>query len=637
MTDYELTSDNEFITQQVPVVPPKAPSPLERILYVALLSLGIFVVLFLAAVVAFQAVYAGRIYPGITIGGVPLGGLEPDEARLYLSTQLNYPTAGTIIFSDGDQSWEYTPMELGFLLDTQASVDQAFAYGREPLFKRIKLQYETFKAGKEFAPVFIYDQRITSSVLEALRPYTDVETIEATLKIENGQVVSTNGQHGRQMNAELTIEALLPYLSTYQNVNVQLPIEDKPAGIVDASAQAEMAREAINQDFTIQQPDGTEEGPWIIAKADLAEMLTLRRVEDEENGDYYDLGLTRDPLVNWMTTWAPGLSRDPENARFIFNDDTLQLDLAKSAVIGRAVDAEMTIQAMEKALREGKHSSHIDFEYIDPPVTDQATGTDLGIVELIHAETSYFYGSDRARIQNIQTSAAEFHGLLIPPNTTFSMASAMHDVTLDNGYAEAWIIYGDQTIKGVGGGVCQVSTTFFRAAFFAGFPIVERHPHAYRVSYYEQVYGGRIDSNLTGLDATVYLPLVDFKFTNDADTWLLVETYVNPGSSAITFKFYGTRQNRSIDWSTTGLTDIVPEPEAIYRYNPDLAEGQIKQVDWGKDGGRVTVFRTVYIDGEYYIDDTFYTNFQEWRDVYEYGPNAELPEDANIEGEQNED
>ena len=637
MTNTEIPLNNEFETKQVPTVPPKSASPAERILFVILLSLGIFFVLVLLGIVGFQAAYSGRIFPGVTIGGVAVGGLEPEEAKIALSQQLTYPVTGTIIFSDGDQSWEYSPMELGFLLDNNTSVDQAFAHGRTSLIQRLKTQFNTFQNGKDFAPVYVYDQRITTAVLEDLRTFTDLETIEATLSIENGEVIVTDGQHGREMDVDLTVEALLPYLSTYQNVNVQLPIEAKPAGIVDASEQAAMAREALRENFTIRKPDGTNEGPWTISKAELAELLVLKRIDDEDNGDHFDLGLAREPLVEWMTTWAPGLSRDPENARFIFNDDTKELELGRSATIGRAVDAEMTIRRIEEALRNGEHAADIDFEYMDPPVTDDMTGEDLGIVELIHAETSYFYGSSGSRVQNIQAAAAEFQGLLIPPNTTFSMASAMDDITLDNGYAEAWIIYGDQTIKGVGGGVCQVSTTFFRAAFFAGFPIVERHPHAYRVSYYEQIYTGGIDPSLTGLDATVYLPLVDFKFTNDSDSWLLVETYVYPGSSAITFKFYGTKQDRNVEWSTTGLTDIVPEPEAIYRYNPDLAEGQIKQVDWGKDGGKVTVFRTVYRDGEYYFDDTFYTNFQEWRDIYEYGPNAELPEDANIEGEEGED
>lgn len=627
---------NQIETKQVPIVPPKAPSPLERILFVLLLSLAVFFVLVLTSVVGFQAVYSGRIYPGITIGGIPVGGLEPDEAKLLLSTQLNYPINGTILFTDGEQTWQYTPMELGYLLDTTSSVDQAFAYGRTSLVERLKTQFNTFINGQEFAPVFIYDQRVISQVLEEVRTETDLETIEATLNIVNGEVVVTSGQNGRKLDADLTIEALLPYLSTYQNINIQLPVIDHPANIVDASPQAEMAREALNQDFTIKKPENSNEGPWTITKDQLASMLTLNRIEDE-NGPHYDLGLEREPLIEWMTTWAPGLTREPENARFIFNDETGKLDLSTSATIGRSVDAEMTIRKIEEALRNGEHTTSIDFEYKNPPVTDDMTGEELGIIELIHAETSYFYGSSSSRVQNIQTAAAEFKGLLVPPNTTFSMASAMHDVTLDNGYAEAWIIYGDQTIKGVGGGVCQVSTTFFRAAFFAGFPIVERHPHAYRVSYYEQVYGGYIDSNLTGLDATVYLPVVDFKFTNDSDQWLLVETYVVPSSSSITFKFYGTKQNRSIDWSTTGLTDIVPEPEAIYRYNADLAEGQIKQVDWGKDGGQVTIYRTVYKDGNYDFDDTFYTNFQEWRDIYEFGPNAELPEDANVEGQEDND
>ncbi len=625
---------NEIETKQVPTFPPAAPKPLERILFIMLLSLAVFFVLTLTTVVGFQAVYSGRIYPGITVGGIPVGGLNPDEAKLVLSTQLNYPITGKITFVDGDRSWEYSPMDLGFLLDTNASIDQAFAYGRTSLVERLKTQYNTFINGMEFAPVYVYDQRITSTVLEEMRAETDLETIEATLKIENAQVVTTLGQNGRKLNVEATIDGILPYLSAYRNVTIALPIEDRPAGIVDASEQAVIAQEALNQDFTILKPNDSADGPWIISKEFLASMLTLNRVDDE-NGPRYELGLERDPIVEFIATWAPGLSQEPENARFIFNDDTGKLDLAKSATIGRAVDAEMTIQAIEAALLQGKHSSSIDFEYNEPPVTDDTTGEELGIVELVHAETSYFYGSDHARVQNIQTSAAEFHGLLIPPNTTFSMAEAMDDVTLDNGYAEAWIIYGDQTIKGVGGGVCQVSTTFFRAAFFAGFPIVERHPHAYRVSYYERVYGGGIDPNLTGLDATVYLPVVDFKFTNDSDQWLLVETYVVPSSSAITFKFYGTKQNRTLDWSTTGLTDIEPEPEAIYRYNPDLDEGQIKQVDWGKDGGKVTIFRTVYKDGNYEFDDTFYTNFQAWRDIYEFGPNTELPEDANVEGEEN--
>jgi vancomycin resistance protein YoaR len=102
------------------------------------------------------------------------------------------------------------------------------------------------------------------------------------------------------------------------------------------------------------------------------------------------------------------------------------------------------------------------------------------------------------------------------------MAEILGDVSLDNGYAEALIILGDRTIEGVGGGVCQVSTTLFRTAFLGGFPIVERHPHAYRVGYYEQNSSGHINPNFAGLDATVFVPIVDLKFINDTPNWLLM-------------------------------------------------------------------------------------------------------------------
>jgi len=148
----------------------------------------------------------------------------------------------------------------------------------------------------------------------------------------------------------------------------------------------------------------------------------------------------------------------------------------------------------------------------------------------------YFRGSSAERLQNIRTAAAQFDGLLVAPGETFSMGEAMGDISLDNGFTEALIIYGGQTIKGVGGGVCQVSTTLFRTAFFAGFPIVERVPHAYRVSYYEQTSGGN-DPKLAGLDATVYFPLVDFKFTNDSAYWILMETSFDEGSRSLTWRF----------------------------------------------------------------------------------------------------
>jgi vancomycin resistance protein YoaR len=263
---------------------------------------------------------------------------------------------------------------------------------------------------------------------------------------------------------------------------------------------------------------------------------------------------------------------------------------------------------------------------LEPAVMDDATGEELGITELVHQETSYFYGSDPARVQNIETAAAQFHGLLVPPGVTFSMADALGNISLENGYAEALIIYGGQTIQGVGGGVCQVSTTLFRAAFFAGFPIPERHAHAYRVSYYELRRDGSRDPNLAGLDATVFVPIVDLKFTNDTEHWLLMETYMGQYQS-LTWKFYSTKDGRTVDWQTTGATNIVPAPDPLYRENPELEKGELKKVDYAADGAKIRVTRTVYKGEQVHFSDSFYTKFQPWQEIWEYGPGTEgIPE-----------
>jgi vancomycin resistance protein YoaR len=169
-----------------------------------------------------------------------------------------------------------------------------------------------------------------------------------------------------------------------------------------------------------------------------------------------------------------------------------------------------------------------------------------------------------------------------------------------------------------------VSTTLFRTVFFAGLPVVERYPHAYRVLYYEQTaVVGQYNQKLAGLDATVYVPLVDFKFTNDTDDWLLMETYVYGPYRQLVWKFYGTSDGRTVDWSTTGLTNVKDPPDPIYEENPDLAKGEIKQVDWAVKGATVTITRNVYRDGTRLWQDTFRTKYQPWAAVCQYGPGTE--------------
>ena len=119
------------------------------------------------------------------------------------------------------------------------------------------------------------------------------------------------------------------------------------------------------------------------------------------------------------------------------------------------------------------------------------------------------------------------------------------------------------------------------------------------------------------------MPIVDFKFVNDSPYWLLMETYVHPQAYNIMWKFYSTGDGRTVEWHTTGPTNIIEAPKPQYEENPDLANGEVKQVDWAADGAEVTVTRKVTRAGEIIIEDTFYTKYQPWRAVYQYGPGTE--------------
>ncbi len=119
----------------------------------------------------------------------------------------------------------------------------------------------------------------------------------------------------------------------------------------------------------------------------------------------------------------------PQNARFTFNDDSHKLEVIQHAVIGRVLDVEGSIQAIQEQVRKGQHNIALKLTMTNPPANDQATGEQLGITQLVHAETSYFYGSSAARVQNIKAAASRFHGLLVPPNSIFSMSDALGSIT----------------------------------------------------------------------------------------------------------------------------------------------------------------------------------------------------------------
>src|SRR5581483_8564009 len=233
---------------------------------------------------------------------------------------------------------------------------------------------------------------------------------------------------------------------------------------------------------------------------------------------------------------------------------------------------------------------------------------------LIAEGVSNFAGSPDNRVHNIGLMAKRLNGAIVPDGATFSFDQIMGDVGPDAGWAEGLVILDNQTQAGLGGGICQVSTTAFRAAFWAGVPITERHDHSYPVPYYTQ--GGAPE----GFDATVWAPQLDFKFQNDTGAPITITTFVDLNSYQLYVDFLGKPSDRKVDMVGPVISNRKPHPPDKYVTDATLAPGVVQQTDYPHDGFDVMLKRTVTtLDGQTKTD-SFPSHYVPWQAIYHVGP-----------------
>ncbi|GIW61328.1 MAG: hypothetical protein KatS3mg089_0180 [Patescibacteria group bacterium] len=303
------------------------------------------------------------------------------------------------------------------------------------------------------------------------------------------------------------------------------------------------------------------------------------------------------------------IDSDPINARFIFeNGRVTEFQTAKD---GKKVDVaklkEILVREVTSSTKETLIIS-VPIITIKPEVTNEEANN-LGIVEKIGEGRSHFAGSIANRIYNITLAATRLNGILIKPGEVFSFNKALGDVSVFTGYKQAYVIQNGRTVLGDGGGVCQVSTTLFRAILNAGLPVIERNQHAYRVSYYEQDSG-------PGIDAAIYTPTLDLKFKNDTENYILLQAHVNPDQYELTFELYGTKDGREVFIGKPVIVSQSPAPEPLYQDDPTLPKGVIKQIDWAAAGAVVYFTRQVRRNGKIIIDEKFTSHYRPWQAVY---------------------
>ena len=587
-----------------------------RLLCVFLCS---FLILLFGSVLAFELYYAKRIYPGVWVWTVGVGGKRPEEAAAVLEDGLGL-NAPLVYLRSPDRSWGVRPTDLGLRLNPQATLALAYQLGRDRSWAGNLLTHLRLLAyGENFSPIVVYDERVARFYLEALAEQVDLSPTDATLSLDGVVPIANPARSGRYLDVEATLVALVPAVTRLAPAEVEMVVHEIPPATTDAE-QALAEAEALLADslmLVLAHPREGDPGPWALPPEQLATMLVARA----ESGALH-AALDEDALRAYLEGLAPALVIEPVDARFHFNEGTGQLEPISPSTEGRALDVGASVVRIVQELAAGNRYVPLVVQAVPPRYPDTATAAESGIVELVAEGDSYFIGSPSGRDHNIRLAAPKFDGIVVAPGETFSFNHYLGEVTAEAGYDESYITAGEQLAIEVGGGICQVSTTAFRAAFWGGYPIVNRWYHHYRVGYYELMGAG------VGMDATVYSPQVDFRFTNDRPHPLLIETEVEETAHRLVFRFYSTDDGRRVEREEPVVSDETEPGPPIYQLDQELEPGTVIRWQSAVNGLTATVERRVYdAAGNLLYHDTFVSQYAPRRAAYHYGPGYEPPEE----------
>ena len=581
-------------------------------------------------VVSDESQLRGLIYTGVHVWGLDLSQMSQTDAQEALGRVLSNSSDRTITLLDpqSEQQWDYSPAELGISYDLQRTVESAYEVGRVggPL-AALKDRFRAWYFGHQMAPVIVFDEGKMAQALQDVAASTNRPARDASLTRTGGNFQYTPGQVGRQLDVSDLQERLLQPVMNFRNAQVELLLHESRPNVLDDPQVAGRVQAILGSpmEFYFQDPlEDLDLERVQITSEQLSEWLRVQMVENGGSAQY-DVFIDENAVRNWLTEIESRVYRQPENARYYFDDDTRELVLVEPHVNGRSLDIEATLDSFMAQVGTPNRSVPFMVDEVVPTVNSSATATQLGITELITQSTTWFYGSTPERKHNIARAAAQFFGIVVAPGEEFSFNRYLGDVTEDAGFTTGLIIIGGRTVEGIGGGVCQVSTTLYQTAFWAGFPVTERLEHGYRVHYYD-------DGEGPGMDATVFSPLVDLKFVNNTDHYLLIENYYDEVFESLTFKFYSTNTGRIVEKDAPVFENVTPPRPDVWEYNEELEPGEIEKVDWAVEGARVTVNRRVYdANGNLmYGNESFVSNYIPWSNVYQYGPGVD-PENVDPE------
>jgi vancomycin resistance protein YoaR len=569
----------------------------KKVFHPIVIFLSLIIIFILGPFLFYNIYFMGRIYPNVYINGVNVGGKTPSDAVFLISQKSTPPTEISLI--DQTKSFSLNIKNIGLNYNFTESVNRAYDFTRTGnFFLDSFLRIQLLLKHKNFGFTTNIDDAKLSDLISVISKQIVVNPVYPSIENVGGTIQINKGVAGSQINNDLLIAMVERALAYTDGSNINIPIQTvdptlSPQQIDMAAGRGEKyLGKSLSLEFETQNFNYNEN--------DLLQFLN-------------PLGGYDDTVLNNVILKISGkINRDPQNPKFEFNGT--KVTEFQPALDGISLETdkfkELLISTLDKLAESTDKNISFDIPVTKttPEVsTDQVNN--LGIKELIGRGTSTYFHSIPGRIFNVNLAASRINGTLVKPGDTFSFNQTLGDVSKFTGYQEAYIISEGRTVLGDGGGVCQVSTTLFRAVLNAGLPIVERTAHAYRVGYYEQ-------NSPPGFDATVYSPSPDFKFKNDTQEYILIEAKNDPKNYSLAFELYGTGDGRSVLISKPVVSNITPALPTVYQDDPTLPAGTLKQTDFAAAGAKVEFNYKVERNGETIYSKKFTSNYQPWAAVY---------------------
>lgn len=534
------------------------------------------------------------ILPGVKVAGEELGGESVATAINRLENRANdYSVELTFNGSRWRLPKEYYSLEIA------AGAQKALRTGKEWDWN----SWQTLLTGSVDIPleVKINEEKYASWSAEIESSVTIVPQ-PALVEIKGGKVAVTNGEDGLVINREELRKAIVQRLTTLEEKEIQIPVSARPAALSDAEQTllADTAEKLVDKQLVVLIDEDKDS---LLGR----ELISFLAVEPDNIGE-----INERIVGEYVVGLKERFDRQPQDAKFEFAEGRVQEFAPGRDGIEIEVsdNVKSVAEGVKGMLGEDKTVAEVRLALKrTPPQISTNEVNNLGINERIGRGESYYAHSIANRIYNVGLASARVSGALVAPGEEFSFNKFVGEISGATGYKTAYVISGGRTVLGDGGGVCQVSTTLFRAVMDAGLPITERWAHAYRVGYYEQ-------NSDPGKDATVYAPSKDFKFVNDTGNHILIQATNDPKNLHLVFEIYGTSDGRISNVTKSKVWGVTPPPPDLYEDDPNLPAGTIKQVDWSAWGAKTSFDYSVTRNGETIFEKTYNSNYRAWQNVF---------------------